>query len=192
MPVLEYAPGLHKMRQKRGLRRRSPRFLASNLNLIFIIAALGAAAQAPLRVNARIALCARAAELCLIARQSPMASISDLEVVCGPARRSRFLWSRRRGDDERSIRDHRHAGLAAYPAPPGGRLRGRACRLRAAVIRPAAAIRAGAVGGVTAASRRSPLPAQPFPARASPRSRLRLQACGREGHGSRGVFSPKS
>jgi hypothetical protein len=50
VPVLEYAPRFHKMRQKRGLRRRSPKFLNSNLNLIFIIAALGAAAQASSRV----------------------------------------------------------------------------------------------------------------------------------------------
>ena len=182
------------MRQKRGLRRRSPKFLNCNLNLIFIIAAPGAAAQAPLRVDARVALCARAAELCLIAKQSPMASSSDLEVVCGPARRSRFLWSRRRGpsDDERSIRDPLQADLAAYPPPSVDGLRGRACRLRAAVIRPAATIRSGAISGVTLSSRGSSLPAQPCPPHPSACPRLCLQACGLEGHGPGGILSPKS
>jgi len=142
--------------------------------------------RAPLRADARIALCARVAKLCLIAKRPRMAGVSGRGFESGVRRRTSasfripvFTQGRGLSDDERSIRDH----LAAHPAPSADRPRDRTFRLRAAVVRTTAAIGAGTVRGVAGASGAASVQARRRAALPGARPRLRLQACGLEGHG---------
>jgi hypothetical protein len=183
-----------EQRIKGRLRRGLPKFLKCNSNLIFIIKRLG---RRPKRHRY-----ARSAQRCV-------RSSRKWRTICRIAKCRRWplvrIWNdtakprdipdslscvRGSTDHGRSFQGH----LAAHSAPTVGRLRGRACRMRATLSRAFLPVGPRSCRGYILPGRfgRADLPAGSGFAGSSVRSRLRVPTISPENHRPRRIFTPES